>query len=120
MGVYVFRSLDAEWIKVGHHRVTTRRPNVYYRIARRGFRSCEHPCQLVNRLGVDHWELMRWYPTLGRGDERAAHRACTVSVGEFHPSSDLARVVACLDGRGAHTIVTARERHAALVWASSV
>ena len=118
MGVYVFQSKHTEWIKVGHHRVTARRPNVYYRIAHRGFHSCKHPHQLENCLDEEHWELQRWYPSLGCDDEREAHGVCEVSVGEFHPTSELARVLACLDARGTHAMVTSQERDAALLWSS--
>ena len=44
MGVYFF-ACAAGYVKVGHHRVTAARPNVYYRVARRGFQSCVHPVQ---------------------------------------------------------------------------
>lgn len=50
MGVYVFESTHAPWIKVGHHKITASRPNVYYRVARRGFYSCVHPKELEGRL----------------------------------------------------------------------
>lgn len=117
MGVYVFRSRESDWIKVGHHRVSPSRPNVYYRIARRGFHSCVHPRELDERLDEEHFDLVRWYPTLARRDETAAHRACAVSVGEFHPAADLERVLTCLDARGASVAVSPSARAQALVWA---
>lgn len=117
MGVYVFSVLGTEWIKVGHHRVTPSRPNVYYRVARRGFYSCVHPKGLL--LDVGDLELLRWYPTLGTQDERLAHRSCLAACGEFHPRSDLPRVLACLDARGAAEPVTDDDRDQALAWAAS-
>lgn len=60
MGVYVFRSHHAPWIKVGHHAATLKRPNVYYRVARRGFYSCIHPAELAGKLSIDDVALLAW------------------------------------------------------------
>ena len=121
MGVYVFGVVDTDWIKVGHHRITSARPNVYYRVARRGFHSCVHPPELQHhRLDVECLELLHWYPALGRREERLAHRACRVSCGEFHARSDLVHVVACLNGFGTAEEVPESDRIAALRWAKKV
>ena len=74
MGVYIFRSTRGDWIKIGHHKLTPSRPNVYYRIARRGFHSCVHPTELAAFLDAEHFELVRWYPSLGRRDDARAPR----------------------------------------------
>lgn len=117
MGVYIFRSTRGDWIKIGHHKLTPSRPNVYYRIARRGFHSCVHPTELAAFLDAEHFELVRWYPSLGRRDETHAHRACLASCGEFHPGADLARAVECLDRRGASRPVGDEARRQAYAWA---
>jgi len=31
MGIYIKKSLHSNWIKVGHHLITEKRPSVYYR-----------------------------------------------------------------------------------------
>lgn len=91
MGVYVFRSKTAPWIKVGHHRVTPRRPDVSYRVKRRGFHSCRHPPELEGRLDADDFDLVAWFPSLTRRDEGRLHRLCSrrpgPSLGEFHHAS---------------------------------
>ena len=120
MGVYVFQSRHGPWIKVGHHRITSRRPNVYYRIAGRGFYSCLHPRELQGRLSIDDFDLVAWYPHLGRRDERAMHRACSTppSFGEFHALSNLELALRCGDARGERQPVDDDDRRQAVEWAS--
>ena len=43
MGIYIIKSLHSNWIKVGHHLITKRRPSVYYRYINRGFYSAVRP-----------------------------------------------------------------------------
>ena len=117
MGVYIFQSKHAHWIKVGHHKITASRPNVYYRVARRGFHSCVHPPELEDYLDEEHFVLIRWYPQLGRRDETAAHKSCKEKAyGEFHPLCDLNYVIECLDKRGTHRAVDEKEHLEALSW----
>ena len=117
MGVYIFASKRADWIKIGHHKATASRPNVYYRVARRGFHSCVHPRELDGHLDEEDFALVRWYPSLGRRDETAAHRSCGEECGEFHPLSELRRAVECLDARGEHRAPEEGARAQALSWA---
>ena len=117
MGVYIFQSNHAPWIKIGHHKVTQTRPNVYYRIARRGFHSCVHPRDLNDHLDEQDFTLVSWYPTLGRRDETCAHKSCSLSIGEFHPLSDMERAKECLDSRGQACSVGEDDRTRALQWA---
>lgn len=118
MGVYIFRSRHAPWIKVGHHRVTPSRPNVYYRVAGRGFYSCVHPRELRGRLALRDLELVAWYPALGRRDERQLHRAAPQgAVGEFHRLHDLEALLRRADALGARATVGEEERAAAIAWA---
>lgn len=93
MGVYVFRSRETPWIKVGHHRVTPRRPDVSFRVARRGFHSCVHPPELEGRLDAKDFELVAWFPSLTRRDEGRLHRLCRTRYGEFHDASETEFVV---------------------------
>ena len=95
MGVYVVRHLSSGWIKVGHHKITKRRPTLGHRL-RRGFRSCIHPADLEGRLGPRHFSVVGWFPNLGLVDERRAHLTCSGSVGEFHPAGNLPRVLRLL------------------------
>lgn len=120
MGVYVFRSLHAPWVKVGHHRATPRRPNAYYRVAGRGFYSVVHPPELAGRLGVHDLELVAWFPALPRAAETAVHRACEQHsrVGEFHGAHELPRILAQCEAElgGVRASVSAAARQRALAW----
>ena len=117
MGVYIFKSLHGPWIKIGHHRITPRRPNVYYRVAGRGFCSCVHPPELCDHLSMDDFLLIAWYPELDRRCERLVHRACSVSVGEFHADQDVERAMACADALGRSEPVDDAAREEARSWA---
>jgi len=119
MGVYVFRCLNSDWVKVGHHKLTPKRPNVYYRIAGRGFYSCVHPGQLKNRLSIHDVELLAWYPNLGRREERAIHKVCTTSYGEFHSTGDLITILKEGDRRDTRVVVSPSARNEAIAWAGS-
>ena len=95
MGVYVVQHRSMPWIKVGHHKITKRRPTLGHRL-RRGFRSCIHPADLEGRLGPEYFSVAGWFPNLGLVDERRAHLICSQSVGEFHPAGNLPRVLRLL------------------------
>ena len=117
MGVYVFRSIHAPWIKVGHHKPSKSRPNVYFRIAGRGFHSCVHPKELKTRLDMMDFGLIAWYPGLSLRDESAIHRVCDTACGEFHHLSDVEKVIAECNRRGESGIVLEDDRLFAVAWA---
>ena len=120
MGVYVFRIIDTDWIKVGHHKVTASRPNVYYRVAARGFHSLVHPPELEGRLGIEHMELLAWFPTLGLRHETDAHEACKTNYGEFHNISDLETVLkSCESNGGVQSYSSSEDKELALSWAET-
>jgi hypothetical protein len=117
MGVYVFRSLHAPYVKVGHHLVSPRRPNAYYRVAGRGFHSVIHPDELDGKLWLEDLELMGWFPSLGRADETRVHRACTARVGEFHPADDLPLILqTCAALGGVDTVIPEAAKRRAVAW----
>ena len=103
MGVYVYRSrICPEWIKVGHFRVTLRRPDVSCRIRRRGFRSCVHPVQLSGSLGPEDFELVAFFEELTRRHEGRLHRAFAIgAVGEFHSAANLSEILTRLEAMSA-------------------
>lgn len=118
MGVYVFQSLHAPWAKIGHHRITARRPNVYYRVAGRGFVSCVHPAALT-RLGIEDLRLVRWYPTLSQKDEKQMHRRHKgARCGEWYPAEMLDGLLAELDALGDSDEVPEAARRQACEWAA--
>ena len=116
MGVYVFGTVG-EYVKVGHHLVTPRRPNAYYRVAGRGFFSVKHPPELDGVLGMRDLELIAWYPLLSRADETATHKRCKERYGEFHPKSELESILSFLDGRGERVSLTEADKMKAIRWA---
>lgn len=67
MGVYIFRSIHAPFIKVGHYSGQ----NAWSRIAHRGFYSCVCPNEIKDRVSIDDLELLAWFPTLTKKHERA-------------------------------------------------
>ena len=70
MGVYVYRSIHMDAIKIGHYA----KQNAWSRIAHRGFYSCIHPKEIHARVGVDDFELLYWFPDLTTKDEKRVHK----------------------------------------------
>lgn len=58
MGVYIFRSLHAPYIKIGHYQGH----NAFSRIAHRGFTSCVCPREIKDRVSMEDMELVAWFP----------------------------------------------------------
>ena len=117
MGVYVFEC--GNYIKVGHHSVTNKRPNVYYRVSGLGFNSCLHPPELSGRLRLCDIKLLAWYPFLTTRDEMCIHHTFPHRIGEFHVSSDCEAIVQHLDKLGTRVDVSDDERTAAIKWAAN-
>jgi hypothetical protein len=98
MGVYVFRSRCAPFLKVGHYAGA----NAWSRVAHRGFFSCRRPAELEDRVGVDDLELVAWFPSLPKATERLVkqrwrrERART----EWYPAGLEGAILAFLRGCG--------------------
>ena len=73
MGVYIIKSKYSNWIKIGHHKITNKRPTVYHRYIRRGFNSCKKPYEIIGRVNFDDLELLKWYNELNIQDETDIH-----------------------------------------------
>lgn len=58
MGVYVYRSLHAPYIKIGHYHGR----NAFSRIAHRGFASCVCPREINGKVSMEDMELIAWFP----------------------------------------------------------
>ena len=121
MGIYIFQSLvDDQWVKVGHHRITPRRPNVWYRVARRGFNSCKCPSEIRGKTHVHQFKLLAFYPTLTSGNEKRLHRENkTRRVGEWYRTDELPRIYAFLEQTLGGTTVPVgdEDKIKALAWA---
>jgi hypothetical protein len=83
MGVYVIKSKHTNWFKVGHHRVSQQRPNVYYRYIKRGFYSCISPSEIRNRLSFDDVELLCWFPNLNEASEKTIHNLLSARLSKY-------------------------------------
>lgn len=117
MGVYVFRCLHGPYVKVGHHLVTPRRPNAFYRVATSGFQTVVHPAELDGRLYLRDLHLEAWYPALERKHETEIHRSFREGrVGEFHRLVDLTAVLERLDALSQRRAVTSAEKRKAIRW----
>jgi hypothetical protein len=89
MGVYIFQSRHAPYIKVGHYSGQ----NAYSRVAHRGFYSCVCPNEISDRVSVGDLDLLAWFPSLTRKDEASVKkqwRSDRVFKSEWFP-------IACLD-----------------------
>lgn len=74
MGVYIVQhKIYPLWIKVGHHKITQKRPNVYFRFVRRGFHSCICPPEIQDCCDFEHIQLLSFYPNLSTKDEKKIH-----------------------------------------------
>lgn len=96
MGVYIFKSIHSNWIKIGHHKITEKRPNVYFRVIRRGFNSCKHPTEIDGLLDFEDLKLLNWFPNLIRKDENRIHKLCRKRfdrVGEWYPSENYKEIL---------------------------
>jgi hypothetical protein len=74
MGVYIIKSIHSDWIKVGHHLITKRRPSVYYRYINRGFYSVIRPKEIKDKVSFNDLELIYWFPNLNILDETKLHK----------------------------------------------
>ena len=71
MGVYIFKSVHIDAIKIGHYN----KNNAWSRVAHRGFNSCICPKMIIDKVNVDDLELLHWYPTLSPKDEKKIHKS---------------------------------------------
>jgi hypothetical protein len=100
MGVYIFRSRHAPFIKVGHYSGQ----NAWSRVAHRGFSSCVCPREIQEKVAVDDVELLSWFPNLTKKDEASVKRRWKeqriYGKSEWFPEALLEEVRAFLVGLG--------------------
>ncbi len=70
MGVYIYKSVHIDAIKIGHYS----KNNAWSRVAHRGFNSCICPKTIIGKVNVDDLVLLHWYPTLSPKDEKKIHK----------------------------------------------
>jgi hypothetical protein len=74
MGIYIIQSLHSNWIKVGHHLITEKRPSVYYRFINRGFYSVVRPNEIKDKVSFNDLQLLYWFKNLDITDEENLHK----------------------------------------------
>lgn len=96
MGVYIFKSVHAPYIKVGHYMGK----NAYSRVAHRGFGSCVCPNELKNKVSAHDVELIAWFPSQTRKTEQEIKRkwrSSRINKGEWLPDHLLSHVMEFLE-----------------------
>lgn len=84
---------EVKWIKVGHAKLTERRPLLSDRFDR-GFESCIRPRGMCSHPPI---KVLRVFSTLTIKHERAIHRKFKGrGIGEFYPKSLLNEILASL------------------------
>ena len=100
MGVYIYRSFHAPYIKVGHYAGK----NAFSRIAHRGFTSCVCPREIRDCVSMNDMELIAWYPYLTKKIERKVKTQWKASriygKSEWFPAGKLGEIQTFLDGLG--------------------
>jgi hypothetical protein len=92
MGVYVFKSKHADYVKVGHYVGE----DAWGRVARRGFYSCISPRVLREKRDACDLDLLAWFPRLSTKHERKIHGSFrdADSVGEWHAARQASAIIA--------------------------
>ena len=81
MGIYVFKHILTNWIKVGY----TSEINPYTRLKICGFNDLVCPDELKNKLYYNQLELLHWFPYLNNKIERHFHVLYKdKGIGEFY------------------------------------
>lgn len=96
MGIYIINSLHSNWFKLGHHQITEKRPNVYYRYINRGFYSVKNPDEIKDKVGFNDLKLLYWYPNMNIEDENNIHTLLKnkfESFGEWYRYENLGEVI---------------------------
>ena len=125
MGIYIIKSLHSNWIKVGHHKITKKRPSVYYRFIHRGFYSVVCPKEIEDKVGCDDLELMYWFNNLYISDEKRLHKQLRLIYeynGEWYKYENVHDIVNIIykDYNGILVTPTIDEYNDALQWRNDV
>jgi hypothetical protein len=96
MGIYIVKSLHSDWIKIGHHKITDKRPSVYYRFINRGFYSTYRPPELKDKVSFNDVELIYWFENLNMKDEKKLHkklRTLYYHIGEWYKYENIDNII---------------------------
>jgi hypothetical protein len=125
MGIYIIKSLHSNWIKVGHHKITDRRPSVYYRFINRGFYSVICPIEIKNKVSFNDLELICWFENLDIIDEKKLHHQLRLLYkyeGEWYKYENLNDIINIIykDYNGILKMPTINEYNNALKWCKNL
>jgi len=121
MGIYIIKSLHYNWIKIGHHKITKRRPSVYYRFINRVFYSVVCPDEIIDKVSFNDLELIYWFTNLDISDEYKLHQQLKLVYeykGEWYKYKNLNDILNIIykDYNGESQLPTINEYNNALKW----
>ncbi len=121
MGIYIIKSLHSNWIKVGHHLITEKRPSVYYRFINRGMYSVTRPDEIKDKVSFDDLQLIYWFTNLNMADETKLHKQLRLLYGyngEWYKYDYLDNILNIIykDYNGILQMPSTDELNAALKW----
>lgn len=121
MGIYIIKSLHSNWIKVGHHKVTEKRPSVYYRFIHRGFYSVVRPKEIKDRVSFNDLQLICWFKNLDIEDEEKLHEQLRILYeykGEWYKDENIHNIMNIIykDYNGILEMPTIDEYNDAVKW----
>tara|TARA_Y100000389_G_C17462372_1_gene522823 strand:- start:3700 stop:4098 length:399 start_codon:yes stop_codon:yes gene_type:complete len=125
MGIYIVKSLHSNWIKIGHHKITDRRPSVYYRFVNRGFYSVVRPREIKDKVGFNDLELIYWFVNLDITDENNLHQRLRLLHeyhGEWYKYENLDDIIKIIynDFNGIMKMPTNDEYNDAIEWSTNL
>ena len=123
MGIYIIKSLHSDWIKIGHHKITNRRPSVYYRFINRGFYSVICPIEIKDKVSFNDLKLIYWFDNLDINDEKKLHKQLRTTYqyeGEWYKYEHINDITNIIykDYNGILKIPTIDEYNDALKWSN--
>lgn len=96
MGVYIIKHKFSDWFKIGHHKITKTKLNVYFRFINRGFYACRCPDEIKNKVSFEDLDLLYWFPNLDIVKEIRIHnylKKIYEHYGEWYINADIDIVV---------------------------
>jgi hypothetical protein len=121
MGIYIIKSIHSDWIKKCHHKITEKRPSVYYRYINSGFYSVVCPNEIKDKVSFDDLELIHWFHNLDLPHEKLLHKQLKQlyqHVGEWYKYDKLDDIVniICNEYNGVLHPPTINEYNDAKTW----
>jgi hypothetical protein len=125
MGVYIIKSVHSNWIKLGHHKITHRRPSVYYRFINRGFYSVICPSEIKDAVSFHDLILLYWFENLDINDEKKLHEQLRTTynhVGEWYKHEHIDSIVNIIykDYKGVLKMPTVDDYNNAIEWSKKM